>query len=208
MDDVDETGASGLGRLPCRLAFGSTMLEVSASRAVTFVERAVRRSEQRCLRAIYIVRVAVDFSLLGEFRVCYDGADLTPSSLKGQALLATLAVRRGQAVAADTLVEELWPALPPDRGRRVLQVRVAEIRKQLATCGSVAAASLESTAGGYRLEVAPEALDSGRFVRLVQTAESSAKRGRLNTAARGARVVARQRLGGCSGESLPGTGGG
>ena len=74
----------------------------------------------------------MEFSLLGAFGVCCDGADVTPSSLKGQALLATLAVRRGQAVAADTLVEELWPALPPDRGRRVLQVRVAEIRKQLA----------------------------------------------------------------------------
>jgi pimeloyl-ACP methyl ester carboxylesterase/DNA-binding SARP family transcriptional activator len=144
--------------------------------------------------------VEADYALLGEFHVSYDGADVTPSSLKGQALLATLAVRRGQAVAADTLVEELWPALPPDRGRRVLQVRVAEIRKQLSTCGAAAASTLESTAAGYRLEVAPEALDSGRFVRLVRTAESRVKHDDLV----GATTLLREALGLWHGSALAG----
>jgi pimeloyl-ACP methyl ester carboxylesterase/DNA-binding SARP family transcriptional activator len=137
---------------------------------------------------IYVASVVgVDFSLLGTFSVRADGANVTPSSLKAQALLATLAIRHGQVVAADTLVDELWPALPPDRGRRVLQVRVAEIRKLLAGCGDTTSVAVESSATGYRLDVEPEALDSGRFVRLVRTAESYAKgddRVRASTALR------------------------
>src|SRR3954464_15105296 len=114
--------------------------------------------------------MGVEFALLGAFGVVCDGTDLTPTSVKGQALLASLAVRRGTTVPADTLVEELWPDLSPERGRRVLQVRVAEIRKQLAECRD--RASLESSAVGYCLEVAPEALDSERFNRLVSAADS------------------------------------
>jgi DNA-binding SARP family transcriptional activator len=148
----------------------------------------------------YVACVGMDVSLLGAFGVCCDGSDVTPPSLKGQALLATLAVRHGQAVTADTLVEELWPALPPDRGRRVLQVRVAEIRKQLATCGGDAAAALKSTSAGYRLEVAQEAMDSGRFTRLVQTAETCTKRGDVARAS----TLLREALGLWHGDALAG----
>ena len=76
--------------------------------------------------------MGVVVTLLGPFRVVCDGTDVTPSSTKAQALLATLAVQPGATVLADTLVDDLWSDLPPDRGRRVLQVRIAEIRKQLA----------------------------------------------------------------------------
>jgi pimeloyl-ACP methyl ester carboxylesterase/DNA-binding SARP family transcriptional activator len=127
-----------------------------------------------------------------------DGRDLTPSSVKAQAVLASLVVRRGTAVPADTLVDELWPDLPPDRGRRVLQVRVAEIRKQLTGCRDHAA--LESTATGYRLEVAPEALDSERFDRLVTTAHARTRRQDVA----GASSMLREALGLWRGHALSG----
>jgi pimeloyl-ACP methyl ester carboxylesterase/DNA-binding SARP family transcriptional activator len=144
--------------------------------------------------------VGMDFSLLGAFSVWDDGANVTPSSLKAQALLATLAIRHGQVVAADTLVEELWPSLPPDRGRRVLQVRVAEIRKLFAARTGGAAVKVESAVAGYRLEVEPEALDSGRFVRLMRTAESCSKRDDVVRAS----TLLREALGLWRGDALAG----
>lgn len=117
--------------------------------------------------------MGVDVALLGELRVVVDGVDVTPRSPKGRAVVASLAVRANQVVAADRLVDELWPGLAPDQGRRVLQVRVAEIRKQF---GIVVGGSslVESVAPGYRLNLPPGALDIDRFTQLVEQAASCA----------------------------------
>ncbi|MGI9028860.1 MAG: alpha/beta fold hydrolase [Ilumatobacteraceae bacterium] len=117
--------------------------------------------------------MGVDVALLGELRVVVDGVDVTPRSPKGRAVLAFLAVRANQVVAADRLVDELWPGLSPDQGRRVLQVRVAEIRKQF---GSVVGGSslVESVPPGYRLNLPADALDSDRFAQLVEQAAACA----------------------------------
>jgi pimeloyl-ACP methyl ester carboxylesterase/DNA-binding SARP family transcriptional activator len=143
--------------------------------------------------------VGVKFSLLGPFRVHVDGVDVTPSSLKSQALLATLTLRCGQAVAADTLVDGLWPDLSLDRGRRVLQVRMAEIRKQFKGVRD-REVLIASVSGGYRLDVSPEALDSSRFLRLVRTAEAYA--GRQDVAR--ASTLLREALGLWQGDALAG----
>jgi DNA-binding SARP family transcriptional activator len=143
--------------------------------------------------------VGLKFSLLGPFRLLVDGGDVTPSSLKSRALLATLTLRGGQTVGADTLIEELWPDLSPDRGRRVLQVRIAEIRKLFrgARQGEVSIASMSA---GYRLDVSPDALDSRRFLRLVRVAEEYA--GREDVAR--ASTVLREALGLWRGDALAG----
>jgi pimeloyl-ACP methyl ester carboxylesterase/DNA-binding SARP family transcriptional activator len=144
------------------------------------------------------VRVAI--SLLGPFGVTCDGRDVTPSSLKAQALLATLAARDGAPVAADILVDELWPDLPPDRGRRVLHVRVAEIRKQFADAGAPLELAVESSVAGYRLAAPAGALDSAQFVGLVQRAEDRAKHHDVATAS----TLLREALGLWHGEALSG----
>ena len=78
----------------------------------------------------------MEICLLGPLLVTgVDGIDVTPRAPKERALLALLAMNRGRVVAADRLVEELWPELPSDRGRHVLQVRMAAVRKQLARAG-------------------------------------------------------------------------
>ena len=112
----------------------------------------------------------VEIGVLGELQMTIDGVELTPRAPKERALLALLAVNRERLVTVDRLLEQLWPELPPDRGRHVLQVRIAEIRKLLARAG--AAALLESSSAGYRLRIGAESLDAERFAELVEAARA------------------------------------
>lgn len=144
--------------------------------------------------------MGVVVTLLGPFRVVCDGTDVTPSSTKAQALLATLAVQPGAIVPADRLVDDLWSDLTPERGRRVLQVRIAEIRKQLAAAGASPRLAVQSVADGYRLAVLPDALDSVRFVRRVEDAVAAGQRGELAAAS----TMLREALGMWRGEALAG----
>ena len=113
--------------------------------------------------------------VLGPLEVLIDGVDVTPPAPKERALLGLLVVRRGRVVGADQLMEELWPTLAADRARRVLQVRVAALRKLLSTAG--AAPLLELVAPGYRLAIADEDVDEYRFLELVERARSHAAAG-------------------------------
>lgn len=138
------------------------------------------------------VRVAV----LGELQLVVDGVDVTPHAPKERALVALLAIWRGHVIAADRLLDELWPDLPPGRGRRALQVRVAEIRRQLDRVG--AASLLESVPPGYRLHLAAGALDADCFVALVGRGRVQADAG--DTV--GAATLFREALGLWRGEPL------
>ena len=109
--------------------------------------------------------------VLGPLEVVIDGVDVTPPAPKERALLALLVVRRGRVVGADQLMEELWPTLAADRARRVLQVRVAALRKLLSTAD--AAPLLELVAPGYRLAIADEDVDEHRFLELVEQARAT-----------------------------------
>ena len=110
--------------------------------------------------------------VLGPLEVVIDGVDVTPPAPKERALLALLVIRRGRVVGADRLMEELWPALPADHARRVLQVRVAAVRKLLGTAD--AAALLELVAPGYRLAIADDVVDEHQFFELVEQARGRA----------------------------------
>ena len=110
--------------------------------------------------------------VLGPLEVVIDGVDVTPPAPKERALLALLVIRRGRVVGADRLMEELWPELPADRARRVLQVRVAAVRKLLGTAD--AAGLLELVAPGYRLAIADDVVDEHHFFELVEQARGRA----------------------------------
>ncbi len=110
----------------------------------------------------------VSVALLGELRIRIDDVELPRLSPKSRALVASLALRCGEVVSVDRLSEELWPAMLPDRAKRVVQVRVAEVRKVLSVVS--AASLLESVAPGYRLAVEPVAVDANRFCELLAAA--------------------------------------
>jgi DNA-binding SARP family transcriptional activator/pimeloyl-ACP methyl ester carboxylesterase len=117
--------------------------------------------------------VEVAFSILGPLAGVIDGVDVTPPAPKERALLALLVINHGRVVSADRLMEELWPDLAPERARRVLQVRVAAVRKMLGA--AKAAPLLELVAPGYRLAIAAEDIDEHRFLTLVERARGQAQ---------------------------------
>jgi predicted ATPase/DNA-binding SARP family transcriptional activator len=105
---------------------------------------------------------AVDIRLLGSLEVVDDsGAEIALSGAKLRALLAALAMRPGQVVSVDRLVEELWGEDPPSGVANSLQVLVSKLRRAL-PAGAVA-----TKAPGYMLDVDTETVDVGRFGALV-----------------------------------------
>jgi DNA-binding SARP family transcriptional activator/pimeloyl-ACP methyl ester carboxylesterase/class 3 adenylate cyclase len=112
--------------------------------------------------------VEVAFSVLGPLSGVIDGVDVTPHAQKERALLALLVINHGHVVSADRLMEELWPDLTVDRARRVLQVRIAAVRKMLNAAD--AASLLELVAPGYQLAIAPEDVDEHLFFAIVERA--------------------------------------
>ena len=120
-----------------------------------------------------MVEVAV--RVLGPLQVVINGVDVTPAAPKERALLALFVLNPGVVVGSERLMEELWPSLTADRARRVLQVRVAAVRKLFGTAG--AAPLLELVPPGYRLAIADEDVDEYRFLELVERARSHATAG-------------------------------
>jgi DNA-binding SARP family transcriptional activator len=101
----------------------------------------------------------IDFGLLGPLEVRIGGAVVPIGSPKLRTLLAALLLNAGRTVPAGTLVELLWDGRDPVRPRSATQVWVSRLRARLAG----AAASIVTTADGYRLDVAPESVDLNRF---------------------------------------------
>ena len=101
----------------------------------------------------------LDVRLLGPVAVYRDGDLLALRGGKGKALLALLALRAGEVVSADSLVEALWGEIPPPTARTGLQMQISKLRKLL----SAADGGLETRSPGYVLAVDPEQIDVLRF---------------------------------------------
>ncbi len=103
--------------------------------------------------------------LLGPFDV--DGLDSRAlGGPRQQSVLALLALRQGDVVTRDHLVDQIWVE-PPGRPISVLQVYVSHLRSLLG--GSPA--SIETVGGGYRLVGPDDLVDSRRFESLLVEAE-------------------------------------
>jgi predicted ATPase/DNA-binding SARP family transcriptional activator len=103
----------------------------------------------------------VKVRLLGTLEV-YDDLDV-PVALPGaklRALMAELALRPGQLVPADRLIEDLWGAEAKATTANSLQGLVSRLRR------SLPAGMLVTRPPGYVLDVAVEAVDIGRFEQL------------------------------------------
>jgi len=107
----------------------------------------------------------MDVRLLGPLRVLDDaGRPVELLRQKQRALLAALALRPGQAVSTDRLLEDLWGASPPRTALGSLQNLVSQLRRTLGPD------ALVTRPPGYVLTVAPEQTDVGRFTQLVARA--------------------------------------
>jgi predicted ATPase/DNA-binding SARP family transcriptional activator len=105
--------------------------------------------------------------MLGSFEVRTDDgvlADVPGARLRG--LLIALALEAGHAVPKATLVDWIWGEHPPSEAANALQRLVSRLRKALPE------GLVEGQTDGYRLRVAPDAVDAVRFERLVGQARN------------------------------------
>jgi DNA-binding SARP family transcriptional activator/pimeloyl-ACP methyl ester carboxylesterase len=114
----------------------------------------------------------MEFSILGPVDVTVQGRSLELSGARARAVLATLIVHANHVVAAEQLLDELWPLQPADRALASLQVRLSELRKVLRSAADAPGADrLTTRPPGYLLRVTEAELDSCRFTGL--TAEAA-----------------------------------
>ena len=106
----------------------------------------------------------VQISLLGPLEVLVAGRSVDIRRQKQRALLALLALRAGEVVSTDRLVDELWGESPPKAAIGSLQNLVSELRKQLG------ADAVVTRPPGYVLAVERDAVDAHRFERLTREA--------------------------------------
>ncbi|WP_103956635.1 BTAD domain-containing putative transcriptional regulator [Nonomuraea solani] len=105
--------------------------------------------------------------LLGPFEVRNpDGAVVEVPGARLRALLAALALEPGRIVTRSKLVDWIWGQQPPADEVNALQALVSRLRRVLPD------GVIEADAGGYRLAVAPEAVDVSRFERLIAQARA------------------------------------
>jgi predicted ATPase/DNA-binding SARP family transcriptional activator len=110
----------------------------------------------------------VQVGILGPLEVRRDGATVDVDGGRLRGLLARLALDPGGTVSTASLVEAVWgDDMPADPGN-ALQTLVSRLRRSLGDAGLVRQAP-----GGYRLAVAPDAVDAHRFERLVRAGRAA-----------------------------------
>ncbi|HEV2035962.1 MAG TPA: BTAD domain-containing putative transcriptional regulator [Candidatus Dormibacteraeota bacterium] len=115
---------------------------------------------------------AMEFRILGPLEVWEGGRSLPLGGAKQRALLAILLTQANQVVAADRLVDLIWPDGPPDTADHSLQVYVSQLRKVLEPEHKVGTpyTVLISQPPGYLVRITADDLDVGRFQRLMDEA--------------------------------------
>ena len=116
----------------------------------------------------------MQIGLLGPFEIRTDDgvfAEVPGARLRG--LLIALALEPGRVVPKATLVDWIWGERPPTDAANALQRLASRLRKALPT------GLIEGQPGGYRLTVAPDAVDALRFERLLAQARQEQGPGRV-----------------------------
>ncbi|MGK8520165.1 AfsR/SARP family transcriptional regulator [Nocardia asteroides] len=98
-----------------------------------------------------------------------DDREVVVPGRKLKAILAVLALRAGSEVRRDELIEELDLLRTTGNAANTLHAHMRRLRRWLRDNAGDATA-LESTSAGYRLRVAPVAVDAHRFVTQVDHA--------------------------------------
>ncbi|MFD8542970.1 BTAD domain-containing putative transcriptional regulator [Streptomyces sp. NPDC059649] len=105
-----------------------------------------------------------------------DGAEVSLGGPARRALLTLLLVRPGDVVPADRLADGTGPQGTPSP--HALQSQISRLRSALGE-----AAAIERTGAGYRLVVAVDDVDAGRFERLAQQGRAALREGEARRAA-------------------------
>ncbi|WP_046263246.1 BTAD domain-containing putative transcriptional regulator [Streptomyces sp. WM6386] len=117
--------------------------------------------------------------LLGSVRAYGGDGSVDIGGARLRMLLARLALEAGRPVSVDSLVDGLWGEQPPADAANALQALVSRLRKALRGTGTV-----DAVAGGYRLSVQEEDVDTYRFENLAGRGRHALAAGRTEEAAR------------------------
>jgi WD40 repeat protein/DNA-binding SARP family transcriptional activator len=107
----------------------------------------------------------MDVQVLGPVEASVDGRSIPLGGGKPRALLAMLALNAGSTVSTERLIDGLWGEEPPASANKLVQVYVSQLRRALGS--SADGAQIVTRRHGYELRVGPDAVDAGRFERLV-----------------------------------------
>ncbi len=109
--------------------------------------------------------------LFGGLEATQDGVPVPVRGAKQRALLALLALRRGQPVSADRLIDALWGDGQAANPANALQAQIGQLRRTLGP------GAIVTTEAGYALDVGPEDVDVVRFEHLVAQGRRLAEAG-------------------------------
>ena len=121
----------------------------------------------------------IEVQLLGPVELHRGGSEVTVGGPRQRALLALLALRPGQVLPADELVEELWVGEPPDGADTTLRSYISRLRHSLGD-----GATIERTDRGYALALpgGNDSVDVGRFERHIREGGEALDRGAARAA--------------------------
>jgi DNA-binding SARP family transcriptional activator len=103
----------------------------------------------------------MEFRILGPLEVREHGRPVALAGARQRAFLTLLLLHPNQPIATDRLIDDLYPDESGREATKSLQMQVSRLRRALGNGRD----ALETAAGGYRLIVAPDALDLSRFER-------------------------------------------
>ena len=111
-----------------------------------------------------------ELRILGPVEALREGTSVEVQQRNQRALLAYLALHRGQRLRVSSIVDALWTA-PPKTARNMLQVYVSALRRALGRD------AIATRGGAYELRVEASAVDALRFAVLVEEGRQSLRAG-------------------------------
>jgi DNA-binding SARP family transcriptional activator len=118
----------------------------------------------------------MEVRLFGELEAVAGGVPVPVRGAKQRALLALLALQRGQPVSADRLIDVLWGDGQAANPANALQAQIGQLRRTLGP------AAILTTEAGYALAAGPGEVDVVRFEQLVAMGQRLAADGEMEPA--------------------------
>ena len=115
----------------------------------------------------------MDVRLFGQLEAADGGVAFAVRGAKQRALLALLALHRGEPVSADQLIDALWGDGQAANPVNALQAQIGQLRRTLG------AGAIVTTEAGYALAVGPDEVDVVRFEQLVANGRHLAEQGEM-----------------------------
>jgi SARP family transcriptional regulator, regulator of embCAB operon len=126
----------------------------------------------------------LELGLLGPLEMSVDGALVPLGTPKQRAVLAMLLINRNRPVGVESLITALWEDWPPSGARASIHSYVSNLRKLLSGAGIDPRGVLAAAPPGYRLNIADDSCDLGRFIAEKTAGVHAAASGRFEQASR------------------------